>query len=292
MADVFGIGVAVSVPVILWFRWHRPDQKRRRREDEDSTSGFHYSRTILGLQDYSPPPPPPPPIQRVTEPKESITVEKPAVMQPPVSQPIGWLERTLPKQSEPAEAQIRNEAPVMENMNILSINSQPQTSTPQPETAQPATPQTFGTHQPSPEPAMSQPFTPQPSAAPQSLPTQPAAYQPMSGQPPTQERPNVPTMTFRDQLFALNNSWQRIESTGKEVEDWFQRQQRLVMAHMERPSGKGPDSHMDLSHDFLEQRMNRVDAEWAAIRQTVREIHRWLENGSPEREVPQETKVW
>ena len=139
---------------------------------------------------------------------------------------------------------------------------------------------------------MSQSVTTQPVAAQLPIAAQPLAYQPATRQPPAQERANVPSVTFREQLFALNNSWQRIESTGKEVEDWFQRQQRLVMAHMERPTGKGPDSHMDLSHDFLEQRMNRVDAEWAAIRQTVREIHRWLENGSAEREVPQETKVW
>jgi hypothetical protein len=139
---------------------------------------------------------------------------------------------------------------------------------------------------------MSQSVTTQPVAAQPPIAAPPVAYQPATGQPPAQERANIPAATFREQLFALNNSWQRIESTSKEVEDWFQRQQKRVMAHMERPVGKSYDNHVDLSRDFLEQRMDRVDAEWAAIHQTVRDLYRWLENGNSEREVPQETKVW
>jgi hypothetical protein len=113
----------------------------------------------------------------------------------------------------------------------------------------------------------------------------------MTAQPPAPERPGMPATNFRDQLFALNNSWQRIESTGKEVEDWFQSQQRRIMAHLERPIAKGRDN-VDFSRDFLEQRMERIDAEWAAIHQTVRNLYRWLENGSLENEAPQESKVW
>ena len=185
----------------------------------------------------------------------------------------------------------------MENMNILSIDSQPQTSTQQaqPEAA-PSAPQQFAVppsvaQTPAAvEPVMSQSYTPQ-SVTPQPMASQPSPYQPMTAQPLAPERPGMPATSFRDQLFALNNSWQRIESTGKEVEDWFQSQQRRVMAHLERPIAKGRDN-VDFSRDFLEQRMERIDAEWAAIHQTVRNLYRWLENGSLEKEAPQESKVW
>jgi hypothetical protein len=304
MADVFGIGVALSVPAILWFHWHKPSPKKKRREDEDSLSTFQYSRTILGLQDYSPPPSPPPPapVLPVVEPKESTTAEPLAAMQLPVSQPAGWLEQTLQEheQSEKKEEQPSNEAIVMENMNILSIDSQPQTSTQQPAQAQPepepaasqpfAAPPLAVQSAAAVEPMMSQSYTPQP-AAPQPVATQAPAYRPTAAPPPAPERPNTSATNFRDQLFALNNSWQRIESTGKEVEDWFQSQQRRVMAHLERPIAKGRDN-VDFSRDFLEQRMERIDAEWAAIHQTVRNLYRWLENGSLEKEAPQESKVW
>lgn len=298
MADVFGVGVALSVPVILWFRWHKPNQPRSHRSEDESLSSFQYSRTILGLQDYSPPPAPQ--LASARQPLAEPVIIPPvaAVTQPPPTQPAEWLERTFHQQSEPAKEQTRNEVTVMENMNILSINPQSMPATSQPTSSQPeTTSQPFAAHQAPPEPGMAQSLPPQPMAAPQPTPAQPVAYQPATGQPPAQERSNAPSATFRDQLFALNNSWQRIESTGKEVEDWFQRQQKLVMAHMERPVVKSHDSHMDLSRDFLEQRMDRVDAEWATIHQTVRELYRWLENGrvengSSEREAPQETKVW
>ena len=176
----------------------------------------------------------------------------------------------------------------MENMNILSIDSQQPTSTQQPAQAHPepaAAPPFAVQAAAAVEPVMSQSYTPQPVAS------QPPAYQPMTAPPPAPERPNTSATNFRDQLFALNNSWQRIESTGKEVEDWFQNQQRRVMAHLERPIAKGRDN-VDFSRDFLEQRMERIDAEWATIHQTVRNLYRWLENGSLEKEAPQESKVW
>lgn len=316
MADVFGIGVAFSVPAILWFHWNKPKPKPKRYEDEDSISSFHISRTILGLEDYAPPSSAPVVPVLVAAPKEnvaveipiatpveSIVVEAPAVMPPvesiisassaetlPVNQPTAMLETPLSEPIELSTEAIANEATVMDNNNnadVLSINSQPFTSTSQ---AQPDTaPQPFATHQPPAEPMMSQPYTPQSTAPPQ---PQPATYQPTAAPPPAPERPSAPGTTFRDQLYALNASWQRIESTGKEVEDWFQQQQKMVLAHLERPA-RAHDAHMDLSRDFLEQRMGRVDAEWAAIQRTVREIYHWLENGgSEQRAVPQETKVW
>lgn len=302
MADVFGIGVAFSVPAILWFHWNKPKPKMQRHDDEESISSFHYSRTILGLQDYAPPPSAPVEASPITDSKESVLVEEPVVTPSlesivsvsaeasPANQAAAMLEAAIPEPGQPLEERlsneaIANEATLMDNADILSTNSQPPASTPQ---SQPETLQPFVAHQAPAEPVMSQPYTPQPMSPPQ-----PSAYQPMTATPPAPERTNAPGSTFRDQLYALNASWQRIESTGKEVEDWFQRQQRLVLAHLERPA-KGHDSHLDLSRDFLEQRMNQVDAEWAAIQRTVREIHQWLENGggSEQRAVPQEAKVW
>ncbi len=293
IADVLGLGLALAVPVVLWLQWQRPNQKASEQdEDDDSVPSAHFSRTILGLQDYSPASP----INRVSKSEESIAAVAPAAVQPPINQPAEWLQRSFHKQNEPAKEQTRSETTAMENMNILNLDAQPVTT--QPETArvplrttQAVTPQT-----PAVERLMHQTYSAPPVAA------QPIAPQPVSAQPvmsptmpqeapaPTQERATIPAATFREQLFALNASWQRIEATGKEVEDWFQRQQKLVMAHLERPAAKSRDSHVELSRDFLEQRMDKVDAEWAAIHQTVREIHRWLENGIAES--PQETKVW
>lgn len=345
MADVFGIGVALSVPAILWFHWHKPGPRKRKQDDEESISSLHFSRTILGLQDYSPPPSPPapaamlpviepaakplaamqapaslptgwfektiqeqsgkkeeqpgneaivmeklqdfplpvPPVATlpVTEQKEIVAAEPLAVMQSSASLPAERFEKTIQEQTAKKEEQPSNEAIVMENMNILSIDSQSQPFAVPPSAVQPPA---------AVEPVMSQPYTSQP-AAPQPMASQPPAYQPMTAPPPAPERPSMSATSFRDQLFSLNNSWQRIESTGKEVEDWFQSQQRRVMAHLERPIAKGRDN-VDFSRDFLEQRMERIDAEWAAIHQTVRNLYRWLENGSLEKEAPQESKVW
>ena len=75
MADVFGIGVALSVPAILWFHWHKPVPKKRKRDDEESFSSLHFSQTILGLQDYSPALPTFRTDTGVTEPRESIAAE-------------------------------------------------------------------------------------------------------------------------------------------------------------------------------------------------------------------------
>lgn len=315
IADMFAISVAVAVPIVLWYRWHKPPQeaKPRERDEEESFSSSSYSRTILGLHDYSPPPAENRvEANRIPEVKETPAAAAPVVMQPPPTpKPSEAVAAMADKQPEPTKAQppaiepipakaqltepIKNEAIGMENMTILNLDAQPQTTTPtatpaptpasQPATAQPAA---------APEPVMSQQFTPQAGPIPMAAP-QPMPAQSWMSQPPAPERSSVPASGFREQLIALNVSWQRIEESGKELEDWFQRQHRRVFAHLERPSARSQDTHMEVSRDFLEQRMDRVDAEWAAIHRTVRDMYRWLENGhaSVERaEVPQEPKVW
>lgn len=90
----------------------------------------------------------------------------------------------------------------------------------------------------------------------------------------------APAMGFREQLAALNTSWHRIETAGKEVEDWFHRQQDRVLAHIERHASGAEDS-MELSRDYLEQKIQHVDAEWFRIHKAVREMNRWLDATAP-----------
>lgn len=87
-------------------------------------------------------------------------------------------------------------------------------------------------------------------------------------------------MGFREQLAALNASWHRIETAGKEVEEWFHRQQDRVLAHIERHA-TGTEDSIELSRDYLEQRIQHVDAEWFRIHKAVREMNRWLDATAP-----------
>jgi hypothetical protein len=115
--------------------------------------------------------------------------------------------------------------------------------------------------------------------------------EPATPEPAAQERAANPTTTFREQLAALNASWQRIEEAGKEVEDWFLGQQKRVLAHLERRTGQIQDAHIDFSHDFIEQKIQRVDAEWSLIHRAVREMSHWLENSGAGEERSEATKA-
>lgn len=96
----------------------------------------------------------------------------------------------------------------------------------------------------------------------------------------------TPIASFRDQLTALNAGWQRIEETGKQVEEWFRWQQERMVAHLQRNTeAKVHGSPFDFSRDFLEQKMQQVDEEWAAIHRTVREMDQWLEKSNPVKEL-------
>jgi len=107
--------------------------------------------------------------------------------------------------------------------------------------------------------------------------------EPATAESAAQERATIPAATFREQLAALNASWQRIEETGKEVEDWFLDQQKRLLAHLERRAGQLQDTPIDYSRDFIEQKIQRVDVEWSLIHRIVREMNYWLESsGSAE----------
>jgi hypothetical protein len=106
-----------------------------------------------------------------------------------------------------------------------------------------------------------------------------------------QEQATIPAATFREQLAFLNASWLRIEETGKEVEDWFLSQQKRILAHLERRAGQVQDTHIDFSRDFIEQKIQRVDAEWSSIHKVVREMNQWLESSSAGEELSEATKA-
>ena len=106
-----------------------------------------------------------------------------------------------------------------------------------------------------------------------------------------QERATTPAAPFREQLAALNASWQRIEETGKEVEDWFLDQQKRLLAHLERRAGQLQDTPIDYSRDFIEQKIQRVDVEWSLIHRIVREMNYWLESSGSAEGLSEATKA-
>jgi hypothetical protein len=82
---------------------------------------------------------------------------------------------------------------------------------------------------------------------------------------------------FRNNLAALNSSWQRIEKIGEEIEQWFDQQRRQAIAHLEmHPGLRGPGMLPDLSRNFPSEKLAAVDAEWAEIRRASLEISRWF----------------
>ncbi len=262
-ADVLGIGLIIAVPIILWLRWRRRDLKSSQDDDEGLISSPDFPRSVLGLQDTSAEA-----NHHVAKTKRFHIADTFAVVKPPVSQPAEWLEGTFREQSALTKKLTRNEAVIMEDRDFLNIGAQSLIS--QERAGQPLTAQPFADQLP-----VERTFTSQMAA----LPTR------------TQDKEMLPPATFREQLFALNASWQRIEETGKEVEDWFQHQQKRVLAHLERHPGKDRERQIELSRDFLDRRMEKVDAEWAAIHRTIREINRWLENSNSGKEAVEETQV-
>jgi hypothetical protein len=90
---------------------------------------------------------------------------------------------------------------------------------------------------------------------------------------------NAPSSTtgFREQLSTLNRSWQHIQTIGQEIEEWFDQQRRQALAHLElHPGLRGPESPMNLSRDFPNEKLAAVDAEWGEIRKAALEISRWF----------------
>lgn len=83
--------------------------------------------------------------------------------------------------------------------------------------------------------------------------------------------------SFRRHLSTLNESWDGIEKAGREIDQWFDEQRRQVLAHLEKHPGiRGQEMPLNLSKDFLNEKLNAVDADWAAIRKSALEICRWF----------------
>jgi hypothetical protein len=115
----------------------------------------------------------------------------------------------------------------------------------------------------------------------------PMSFEPASVQPapvlsvPPQSAParsaSHGAPAFRDQLRVLNESWARIEQSGKEIEQWFDQQRQQAIAHLERhPGVRGAEAQAELSRNFLNEKLAAVDAEWAAIRKAALEISQWF----------------
>jgi hypothetical protein len=83
---------------------------------------------------------------------------------------------------------------------------------------------------------------------------------------------------FREHLSALNESWQRIEKIGQEIEQWFDEQRRQAIAQLELHPGLRKST--GLPSDFPAQKLAAVDAEWAQIRKASQALNRWLEERS------------
>ena len=86
-----------------------------------------------------------------------------------------------------------------------------------------------------------------------------------------------PFGNFRQHLQDLNEGWTRIERAGMDIEGWFNQQRMEVTARLEQhPGARSSESRNELSTDFLKEKLETVDKEWAAIRETTREIARWF----------------
>lgn len=119
---------------------------------------------------------------------------------------------------------------------------------------------------PSPElPALAAPAA---EAAPSSLETAPGSLDSAPASSPE---------SFREHLRTLNEAWERIERTGREIEQWFDQQRLEVVARLEKhPGVRQPGAPAPLSRDFLNEKLAAVDTEWAAIRRATLEISRWF----------------
>lgn len=83
---------------------------------------------------------------------------------------------------------------------------------------------------------------------------------------------------FREHLSTLNESWQKIEKIGQEIEQWFDEQRKQAIAQLELHPGLRRSTA--LSGDFPAQKLAAVDAEWTRIRSASQALHRWLEERS------------
>jgi len=86
---------------------------------------------------------------------------------------------------------------------------------------------------------------------------------------------------FRSHLSTINNSWQNIETTRREVDDWFEQRRQEATAHLDtHPGTRGSNLAQDLFNDFPNDKLAALDAEWAEIRRGAIEICRWFGDAS------------
>lgn len=252
ISDVLGVGLVLAVPVLLWSRWRKLEVETDGLKHEKERPGSRYSRSLLGLEEG---PSSAPLIEHAPQPPPTaFTPDASRVMAEPA---IELLQAPLSAQLESPESNFsdQSEQTSAQSGHIVTLAAE----------------ETGGME------AMS---------------IVGAASDTTAQEVAQQENDPVPAAGFRERLAALNTSWQKIEETGKEVEEWFRWQQERVVAHLERNAGKQAQPlPFDFSRDFLEQKMRRVDEEWIMIHQAVREMNLWLESSSPHKEQGEVSKA-
>jgi hypothetical protein len=89
------------------------------------------------------------------------------------------------------------------------------------------------------------------------------------------------TEDFRENLAVMNTAWNRIESAGSEIDQWFDEQRRQALSRLETYPGARRLEARSLPENFLNEKLSAVDADWAAIRRSALEIARWFGDVPP-----------
>ncbi|MFT4111130.1 hypothetical protein [Silvibacterium sp.] len=107
----------------------------------------------------------------------------------------------------------------------------------------------------------------------------PASLQPVVAEPvSTPARPSA-SGSFREFLRQLNDSWAGIERSGEEIEAWFEQHKANALTRLETPPGARQPGPLLPTASFLEERLDKVDAEWDKLREVVQDLARWFEQG-------------
>jgi hypothetical protein len=83
--------------------------------------------------------------------------------------------------------------------------------------------------------------------------------------------------SFRRHLSTMNSRWQNIETTRREIDDWFEQRRQQAIAHLDKhPGTRGSALAQNLFDDFPNDKLSAVDADWAEIRTAALEVSRWF----------------
>ena len=247
VSDVLALGFLLALPLVAWSRLGRLQEEQEDAEADGEGTAAPRPRGILGLND---------------EESNARLIER--------------LSRIEVKTVELAPAAQIFHPELPSEHTMASVNQLMETAeapvVPQYAAPEPALPQHATT-----EPAVSQYAAPEMSA-PTSL-SAPTAT-PSSVPPVTStaaQSASTGVVEFRDHLAAMNQSWQRIEATRREIEEWFEQRRRQAIARLDmHPGMRSSAIESDLFQNFPDDKLASVDAEWAEIRRAALGISRWF----------------